>query len=342
MTKPVVFLEYFSHMKSSRLLSLLLLLQVRPHMTTREISERLEVSTRTVLRDVEALSAAGVPVFTQQGRNGGVILLRSARLNLSHLDPAELDALGVAGLDETQRARLGLAAAFGRATSKVDARRATGPAPDRSLSSVVLVDNTPWFTSDSETKVESDSVDVAALAVDLLSDRRLAITYRSSGRSRARRRTVDPYGLVAKAGQWYLIADSGEEPHLFNLRRMSRYSVGDAPVRRRAGASLASEWDALRKRTEASGDVVVTARVRTSRIDMAGRILGGRLDFVGAPDSAGPGWSLVTVRYREYDAVRHLLQFGENIEVLEPAPAREVVAAVARDLATRHGALPPA
>ena len=110
-----------------------------------------------------------------------------------------------------------------------------------------------------------------------------------------------------------------------------------APARRRAGATLSSEWDALRRRTEASGDVVVTARVRTSRIDMATRILGGRLDSVGAPDSAGPGWSLVTVRYREYDAVRHLLQFGENIEVLEPASAREVMAAVARDLAARHG-----
>lgn len=342
MTKPVVFLEYFSHMKSSRLLSLLLLLQVRPHMTTREIAERLEVSTRTVLRDVEALSAAGVPVFTQQGRNGGVILLRSARLNLSHLDPAELDALGVAGLDETQRARLGLAAAFGRATSKVDARRATGPAPDRSLASVVLVDNAPWFAPATETNVKSESVDVAALAVDLLAGRRLAITYRSSGQSRARRRTVDPYGLVAKAGQWYLVADSGGEPRLFNLRRMARYSVGEVPARRRAGATLASEWDALRRRTEVSGDVVITARVRTSRVDMAARILGGRLDSVGDPDSAGPGWSLVIVRYREYDAVRHLLQFGENIEVLEPAPAREVMEAVARDLAARHATSPTA
>lgn len=327
-------------MKSSRLLSLLLLLQVRPQMTTREIAERLEVSTRTVLRDVEALSAAGVPVFTQQGRNGGVILLRSARLNLAHLDPAELEALGVAGLDETQRARLGLSAAFGRATSKVDARRATGPASGRSLASVVLVDNAPWFAPASETKVESESVDVAALAVDLLAGRRLVITYRSSGQSRVRRRTVDPYGLVAKAGQWYLVADSAGDPRLFNLRRMSRYSVGDAPVRRREGASLASEWDALRSRTEASGDVVVTARVRTTRIDMAARILGGRLGSVAAPDSAGPGWSLVTVRYREYDAVRHLLQFGENIEVLEPAPAREIMAAVARDLAARHSASP--
>lgn len=329
-------------MKSSRLLSLLLLLQVRLHMTTREIAGRLEVSTRTVLRDVEALSAAGVPVFTQQGRNGGVILLRSARLNLAHLDPAELDALGVAGLDDTQRARLGLAAAFGRATSKVDARRATGPAPDRSLASVVLVDNAPWFTPASETKVEPESVDVAALAVDLLAGRRLGITYRSSGQSRARRRTVDPYGLVAKAGQWYLVADSAGAPRLFNLRRMSRYAVADAPARRREGASLASEWDILRGRTEASGDVVITARVRTSRVDMATRILGGRLESVAAPDSAGPGWSLISVRYREYDAVRHLLQFGENIEVLDPAPARDVMAAVARDLAARHGGPPTA
>lgn len=84
-------------MKSARLLSLLLLLQVRERMSTNELAERLEVSRRTILRDVEALSLAGVPVYAERGRHGGIVLLAGARLNASHLEPAELESLALLG-----------------------------------------------------------------------------------------------------------------------------------------------------------------------------------------------------------------------------------------------------
>lgn len=93
-------------MKSARLLSILLLLQTRPKMSTRDLAERLEVSRRTVLRDIEALSAAGVPVYAERGRNGGIVLLTGARLNVSHLDPGEVETLVLGGLDATQLEQL--------------------------------------------------------------------------------------------------------------------------------------------------------------------------------------------------------------------------------------------
>ncbi|MFI0907053.1 helix-turn-helix transcriptional regulator [Streptomyces sioyaensis] len=114
-------------MKASRLLHLLLLLQTRQRLTTTELAARLEVSRRTVLRDVEALSTAGVPVYAERGRNGGIVLLPSARLSASHLEPPELEALSVAGLDSALRERMGLTAVWESAERKIAARQAAAP-----------------------------------------------------------------------------------------------------------------------------------------------------------------------------------------------------------------------
>ena len=114
-------------MRASRLLHLLLLLQTRRRMTTTELAERLEVSRRTVLRDVEALSAAGVPVYTERGRHGGVALLPGARIDTARLDPPELEALSVTGLDELLLAPRGLTAVHETATRKIAAHHAGMP-----------------------------------------------------------------------------------------------------------------------------------------------------------------------------------------------------------------------
>ena len=134
-------------MKSSRLLSMLLLLQTHERMTSRELAQRFEVSQRTVLRDVEALSAAGVPVHTERGRGGAIVLDRRSRLDPVRLDPAELQLLAVAGLDSTQLERLGLQEIGSRLQDKVAATlaRRTEPTP-ATLSEVLLVDAAGWFS----------------------------------------------------------------------------------------------------------------------------------------------------------------------------------------------------
>jgi predicted DNA-binding transcriptional regulator YafY len=313
-------------MKAARLLSLLLLLQTRQRMTTVELAERLEVSTRTILRDVEALSTAGAPVYAERGRYGGIVLLPGARLNASHLDPAEMDSLAIAGLDDTQRQQLGIAAAHDMALRKIAARR-TGD-EGTNLAELVIVENSRWLAT------ETREPDVADLAMTLRSRSRLRIHYRRSGAERAVTRDVDPYGLVSKSGRWYLVADDDRKPKLFALDRLERYEALPERAVTPDGHDLRSVWTRLRERTEALGQVEVTIRLRASRLDLAARILGSRLHPAGPVDV--DGWQTLTVAYPEVEAVRQLLQFGDHIDVLAPAAARRRIAELAADLARRH------
>ncbi|MGY1858289.1 helix-turn-helix transcriptional regulator [Modestobacter sp. SYSU DS0290] len=315
-------------MKAARLLTLLLLLQARQRMTTRELAERLDVSRRTVLRDVEALSAAGVPVYAERGRHGGVVLLTGARLNASHLDPGEIEALSLTGVDHARLQQLGLAAAAEQAAHKLAARRARMPgAGVTPWSELIIADSTAWLASPAD-------VDIADLATDLRARQRLEIRYRRSGTTQPAPVVVDPYGLAVKAGRWYLVADTDGAPRVFALERLTSYEVLRPPARLRAGHTLTTVWAHLRAQVEQAGDVAITARLRRSRLDLARRILGSRMGDVRHLDEL---WCQVTVRYEEVEGVRQLLQFGDHIEVLAPEPARQLVHQLARDLATRHG-----
>jgi predicted DNA-binding transcriptional regulator YafY len=315
-------------MKSARLLSLLLVLQTRQRVTAVELAERLEVSVRTILRDVEALSAAGVPVYAERGRHGGILLLPGARLNASHLEPAEMDSLSLAGLDGVQRERLGITAAHDMAIRKIAARRAAGATMDTNLSELVLVDNSGWLAPG------PGELSVADLALALRSRQRLRIDYRTSGADHATSRVVDPYGLATKSGRWYLVADDDQTAQLFNLDRLDSYDALSEPAATRPDQDLRSVWAELQHRTEAPGHVNITVRLRESRVDLARRILGIRLSDV-AP-AADDGWRLMTVSYSEVESVRQLLQFGDHIEVLAPERARQRIAELATDLACRH------
>lgn len=316
-------------MKASRLLHLLLLLQTRQRITTTELAERLEVSRRTVLRDVEALSTAGVPVYAERGRRGGIVLLHGARLNASHLEPPELEALSVAGLDSAQLESLGLSAVRESAARKITARQTTAlgsPALLR-LSDLVLVESNAWLTD------SSPEVDVADLASALRHRRQMRIQYRRSAEGKASTLVIDPYGIVAKSGRWYLIADDQGTGRLFALERLSVYETLDAPAALRPDQTLRTMWAALKERTETPGRVSVTVRLRENRLALAQRILGTRIHEVSDTES---GWCTVVIRYPNIESVRQLLQFGDHIEILTPETARERISQLARDLVERH------
>jgi predicted DNA-binding transcriptional regulator YafY len=324
--------------KASRLLTLLLLLQARQRVTTGELAERLEVSRRTVLRDVEALSAAGVPVYAERGRHGGIVLLPGARLNASHLDPAEIEALSLTGLDLAHLQQLGLAEAAEQAAHKLAARRAPGAAGSGAhLSTLVVADNAAWMTSPtktSPTQTSSTKIDVAGLAMDLRARQRLELRYRRSADHQPTSVVVDPYGLAVKGGRWYLVADVEAVPRMFATERLVSYEVLGEPARVRAGHTLATVWAQLRAQVEQVGRVMVEARLRRSRVDLAHRVLGSRMTEIRHHDDE---WCHVTIRYEEVEAVRQLLQFGDHIEVLTPVEARARIHELACDLATRHG-----
>jgi predicted DNA-binding transcriptional regulator YafY len=279
----------------SWLLEILLLLQARGQVTAGELAERLEVSPRTIYRDAEALSAAGVPIYAERGRAGGIRLLPGYRTDVTGLTQDEARALFVLTTGGAQE-DLGLGTAARSAILKV--MRAV-PAPFRpaatATSQRILVDPAGWM------KPAEPAGQLGVLQAAVFSGRRVRLGYRSSGQRAPSERVVDPYGLVCKAGVWYLVADQGGEPRLFRVSRVASAVVDEAAVRRRDGVELAELWGLLRQQVEERpARVAVLARVRRERLDMFRRICAAYLDGAdgdGADgdgaDGDGAGWAVV-------------------------------------------------
>jgi predicted DNA-binding transcriptional regulator YafY len=298
-------------MRADRLLSLVLLLQARNGLSAPDLAERLGVSVRTVLRDVEALSAAGIPVYTERGRSGGIRLLdtyRTGLANLSHDEGAGL-AVGQQRLADD----LGLGDALDTAIEKI-----TG-AGGRALRggyeqgrSLILVDVDPWMRTGEPVPM------LPTIHDGLIRGRRLELDYRDS-EAQARTMTVDPVGLVAKAGIWYLITG---EPALLRVGRIRACRVTADPAGQPA-PDLAETWAALRERVEVRPrDLQVTVRVAPEAAAMVRRLMATR-----TLSDDGPTLRLA------FNGVEHavgsLLGLGTRIEVIEPDAVRTAIVATA-------------
>ncbi|AWT45627.1 MULTISPECIES: helix-turn-helix transcriptional regulator [Streptomyces] len=318
-------------MKSDRLLSILLLLQTRGRVPARELADRLEVSVRTIYRDIEALSASGVPVYAERGRHGGIELLAGFRTDVTGLTADESRALFILAA-QGAHAALGLDAALGSALRKV---MAALPAPYRPAAEVtsrrILVDATRWRGGPRQ------AVDLDVLQDAVFTDRRLRLRYRHSGQSADRTYTVDPYGLVSKAGVWYLVADRRAKPQLFRADRVRSATVLDDPVRRRPGVELADVWEVLRRQVEdRPGGLEVTVRVRRDRLGMFQRMTAASL--VDLPDDDGTSeWVTARLSYGFVREARQLLAFSDRVEVLSPPEVRAELARAAASVARLYG-----
>ncbi len=356
-------------MRSGRLLEMMLLLQARGSVTAAELARRLEVSTRTVYRDAEALGSAGVPIYAERGRGGGIRLLPGFRTDVTGLTQDEARALFVLTTGGAH-ADLGLAAPLRSAIAKV--LRAV-PAPFQpaaaAVSQRILVDPVGWMRS-AET---AGSLGVLQSAV--FADRRVVLRYRSSGHSHAAERVVDPYGLVCKSGVWYLVADASGEPRLFRVSRVESAVVDETPVVRRDGVELADLWELLRRQVdERPAPVRVLVQVRRARLDMFARMFAAHLTVTpadltaggahaagtaddagraggggraGSCERAGTGerassgeWAEVTLRFAAVPAARPLLSFGDDVVVLSPPEVRDDLLAVAAAVTVCYSAAP--
>jgi predicted DNA-binding transcriptional regulator YafY len=319
-------------MRASRLVSLLLLLQSRGNQTSAQLASELEVSVRTVYRDVEALALAGVPIYAERGPAGGVRLVDGYRTRLTGMTTEEAEALFLSGLPGPA-AQLGLGTVVAAARLKV---MAALPPELRTRAARIQarfhLDAPGWF----QQAEPLPSLELLASAV--WESREVAVTYRRE--EHVERRRLAPLGLVLKGGTWYLVARSKGEPRTFRVSRIEDPLLGDA-FERPADFDLAAFWAASTARfEEAQAPVDVTVKVQPGCRDALERAIGptaaATIRRVGRPGADGT--EMVRFRHESLDfAYLDLLRLADRAEALAPPELRDRLIATARGLAERYG-----
>lgn len=317
-------------MRADRLLSILLLLQVHRRMTARELAKRLEVSERTIHRDMEALSAAGVPVVAERGTGGGWGLLEAYQTNLTGLTEAEIQALFL-----TRPARLlddlGLHQASEAAFIKL---LAALPSLSRHNAEYVRnrihIDATRW--SNSEEAIPY----LPALQDAIWQERKLRITYRR-GDDSCVERLVDPLGLVAKGSVWYLVAAVEGELRTYRVSRIQSASITEEMCVRPSNFDLAAYWEQSASDFKAN----LPRYPATVRVDPAiltyMRNVGRYARIVSTEPPDVDGWVRVSMLFEgEHNACEYVLSFGSQMEVVEPQALREKVIEAAKSIVAMY------
>ncbi|MEV0994382.1 YafY family protein [Nonomuraea sp. NPDC050202] len=322
-------------MRASRLVSILLMLQTRGRMTAQELAERLEVSVRTIYRDVESLHAAGIPLYGDAGPKGGYQLLDGYRTRLTGLTADEAESLFLAGLPGPA-AELGLGTVVAAAQLKlmaalpVELRDRAGRIQER-----FLLDAPTWYRDQDPTTY------LAAVADAVWNERRIQIRYRRWKQPQEVERRLEPYGLVVKAGRWYLVARAGEDVRTYRVSQILDLQPLAEGFVRQEGFDLAAYWAGHLAEFEARlrwGEAVVRLSPRGVRrladLMTPGVVAAARQSAL-PPDEEG--WTRVTVPIESIEhAVGEFLRLGTDAEVLTPVALRERLAATADELARRY------
>ncbi|MCH0543361.1 WYL domain-containing protein [Streptomyces sp. MUM 203J] len=322
-------------MRAARLIKMVLLLQSRPSMTAAELARELEVSERTVTRDAQALSEAGVPVYADRGRAGGYRLVGGYRTRLTGLARSEAEALFLSGVPGALR-EMGLEDAASAARLKVSAallpslRDASESAAQR-----FHLDAPGWYQEPGTPEL------LPVLAEAVWGDRMVTARYRRG--EREAERELAPYGLVLKAGVWYLCARADRGAYrVYRVERFTGVEPGEERFVRDEGFDLPRFWEeraAAFARSLLRTEVVVRLSEAGARelpyvTDRAAARQA--LDAAGPPDPAG--WLTVTLPVESEDvAYGQLLGLGPEAEVLEPRGLRERFARAAGRMAGRYG-----
>ncbi|GAA0373285.1 YafY family protein [Microbispora corallina] len=325
-------------MRASRLLSLLLLLQTRGRMTASEIAGELEVSIRTVYRDVEALSAAGVPVYADRGPLGGYQLLDGYRTRLNGLSAEEASSLFLAGLPGPA-AELGLADLA--ATAELKLLAALPPEPRSHAARMrerFHLDVPGWYRGNDEVP------HLMEVAEAVWEDRVVRLRYRRWGPAEVER-LIHPYGLILKGGSWYLAAACDGSVRTYRVSRIVEARVLDERFERPAGFDLVAFWqrfaaDFASRLYTAEAVVLLTPGI----MDLARYTLGADVmdkalaDGVTEPD----GRIRITLPIESVNHGRwQLLRLGAAVEVLEPPELRALMTEAIAELSRLYGVGPP-
>jgi predicted DNA-binding transcriptional regulator YafY len=324
-------------MRATRLISTLMLLQANGRLTAQDLADRLEVSVRTVYRDVDTLQRAGVPIYGDAGPAGGYQLVAGYTTRLTGLTSSEADALFLIGLPGPA-AELGLGAAMTAARLKLHAAL---PLELRDRAGRIFerfhLDPGSWYREGERLPQLSE------LAGAIWDECRIQVMYRRWKAPSEVTRTLEPHGLVLKAGTWYLVARSSDQLRTYRVSQIRELVVLDQHFAREPDFELARYWENY---LAEFGDRRYVGEA-TIRLSAAGR---SRVrDLLDAPVAAAvemnasrpgvDGWVTAVVPIESVDhAYREFLKLGAQLEVVEPEDLRSRFVADARVLAMLYGA----
>jgi predicted DNA-binding transcriptional regulator YafY len=321
-------------MRADRLLSILMLLQARGRMTARELAGELEVSERTIYRDIDALSTAGVPLYSESGPQGGFALIDSYRSTLTGLTEGEVRALAMLGVP-APLADLGVSEELRRALRKMAAAFPDSRRSDQEKARQCFHLDSVWWRQGEEPVPHLQTVHRA-----VWQNRTLRILYRPPFATEIER-SVAPYGLVAKAGVWYLVAGRSNAVHVQRVSDLLDVSLQDETFARPAGFDLVAFWEGWCREYETLlSRFTATVRVAPSVIPLLPRHFGSRIHTqvaqAGRPDAGG--WITIELTFESFEAARdRLLGFGGAVQVLEPRALRASVLDYAEQIVARYG-----
>lgn len=325
-------------MRADRLLQVADLLRRHGRLSAAELARRLEVTPRTIARDIDALSLAGVPVYAERGRTGGYSLVPGFRPDAESLAVDEAGALFVAGGAQVAGA-LGLGDELARALRKL----ATG-LPSAHLDRVgglmdrLVIDPGGWGVGAAPIP---PALSVVFAAVQ--SDRRLRVSYRPRGASHGTERRLDPWGLVLAADTWYVVASDGGTNHAYRVDRIEEVELLPDSTDRPARLDVLALWHELRAGWQSQPGHAIVLSVARAQADLVKRTL--RLVLLGEPTTLDDGGDRVEI-HAEVSTLRGavgvLLGFGNWVEAISPPELRTLMVGIADEARDQYrpGPLP--
>jgi predicted DNA-binding transcriptional regulator YafY len=310
------------------LVAVLLLLQRRSHVTAAEVAEELEISERTARRDLEALSLAGLPVFSRQGRGGGWELLGGSRTDLSGLNASEARALFmVAGPSSSATPDV-------KSALRKLVRALPEPFRDEAeaASTAVVLDPTSWGRAPHSL---SEPAHLDELKHAVVAGHQIRLAYVDRERAETER-VVDPLGLASKGPHWYLVAGTPSGLRSFRVDRVRSIVVTDTPVVRPPGFDLDTEWDAMKLVVESRrAPFVAQGSVAGTHIGILRAIFGSRLT------EGDRALDRIAIEMRSNSAAvlaKEIAGFVEVLDITSPPEVLRELASIGYALTVRYGA----
>jgi predicted DNA-binding transcriptional regulator YafY len=328
-------------MRASRLMSILILLQLRSRVTAEALAEEFEVSLRTIYRDIDELSAAGIPVQSERGPNGGFQLMAGYQTKLTGLASHEAEALFMIGIPNAA-AELGLGDATHDAARKLLASLPPALSEDASrIGKRFHLDPVEWYHAPTPLQ------HLPALARAVLDEHVVGVSY-GSWKGEVNRRLA-PLGLVLKAGAWYLVASpitghgaaGSGSPRTYKVENIRSLTLTDATFVRPKNFHLANYWREALSRFEAelrpSRATLRVSGIGLQRLAELGSFARDAVNLASPPDRVG--WREVILPIESTDhAARMLMGLGSEVEVVEPSELRAAIRSLAGTIAKLHGA----